>query len=199
MPVELITQAEYARRRGVSEAAVSKAVKAGRISLINGRIDPTIADVQWEANTRKAVGRGGIAATAAPPRLREHRHSGRSGGSDGQDDGEDDPAPPGGHFDYDSARAKREHHEALIAEAKARTLLNQLVDAGKVRAAMSDIGRLVAEHLERLPDRISAQITPAMPTSEIHARLEAELAQLREDLAAAIRELPRKLGERDAA
>lgn len=32
--VNLMTQAAYARRRGVSKVAVGKAIKAGRISLV---------------------------------------------------------------------------------------------------------------------------------------------------------------------
>jgi hypothetical protein len=42
--MQLITQAEYARHRGVSPQAVNKMVKSGRIPLTNGRIDPAAAD-----------------------------------------------------------------------------------------------------------------------------------------------------------
>ena len=51
MMANLITQAEYARRRGVSRVAVHKAVTSGRISLIDGKIDPEVADIQWARNT----------------------------------------------------------------------------------------------------------------------------------------------------
>lgn len=50
--VELITQSAYARLRGVAKSAVAKAVAEGRISLIEGKIDPTVADIQWDKNTR---------------------------------------------------------------------------------------------------------------------------------------------------
>lgn len=42
----------YARHRGVSLSAVQKAIKSERISLINGKIDIDIADIQWAKNTR---------------------------------------------------------------------------------------------------------------------------------------------------
>ena len=43
-----IKASEYAIHRGVSKAAVSKAIKLGRITLLNdGSIDPEIADKQW--------------------------------------------------------------------------------------------------------------------------------------------------------
>ncbi len=198
MAAELITQAEYARRRGVSEAAVSKAVKAGRITLIGGRIDPVIADLQWEANTRKAIGRGGAATTSASIRLRAHPESPPAYAQADDEAHGDDPPAAGGHFDYELSRAKREHHEAILAEAKAMERLGQLAEVSKVRAAMADIGRVVSDHLERLPDRVSAQITPGMSPADIHARIDAELNNLRADLLAAVRELPTKLGTRNS-
>ena len=49
----------YARHRGVSEAAVRKALKAGRISLgADGKIDPIQADAQWQANSDISKKRG---------------------------------------------------------------------------------------------------------------------------------------------
>lgn len=48
---ELVTQAEYARRRGVSKPAVCKAIKRCRIPLIDGKLDPLVADTLWQART----------------------------------------------------------------------------------------------------------------------------------------------------
>ena len=56
-----MNQAEYARHRakrglpGGTAPGVERALRSGRISLIDGRIDPTIADEQWEENTRKRI------------------------------------------------------------------------------------------------------------------------------------------------
>ena len=42
----------YARHRGVSDTAIHKAIKTGRITPeSDGTIDPDKADAQWEANT----------------------------------------------------------------------------------------------------------------------------------------------------
>lgn len=47
-----LTKRAYARRRGVSEAAVRKAVKSGRIAQrSDGKINPDVADRQWTENT----------------------------------------------------------------------------------------------------------------------------------------------------
>jgi hypothetical protein len=53
-----ITQAAYARRRGVSKNAVYAAVKGGRIHLVDGLIDPKQADRDWKANTDESKPKG---------------------------------------------------------------------------------------------------------------------------------------------
>ncbi len=72
----MITAAEYARLRGVSRNAVSKAIKAGRISVTtaaNGRmlIDADQADREWAANTDPHRQETGILQ-----RLRDHGAAG---------------------------------------------------------------------------------------------------------------------------
>jgi hypothetical protein len=45
---------EYARHRGISHPAVSKAIKIGRIKLLpDGTIDPEMADKQWAASVSR--------------------------------------------------------------------------------------------------------------------------------------------------
>ncbi len=52
MAVRLLSKAAYARHRGCDEKAVRKAILEERISTIDGKIDPDVADIQWEKNTR---------------------------------------------------------------------------------------------------------------------------------------------------
>lgn len=44
---ELVSQREYARRRGVSQPTVCRAVKDGRLTLVAGKVDPVAADREW--------------------------------------------------------------------------------------------------------------------------------------------------------
>lgn len=44
---ELVSRAAYARMRGCSHTAVNKYVNSGRIPLVNGMIDPELADAAW--------------------------------------------------------------------------------------------------------------------------------------------------------
>lgn len=57
--MSLITMADYARSRkerglpGGTKAGVLKAVRAGRLVLVNGKVDADAADAQWDANTNR--------------------------------------------------------------------------------------------------------------------------------------------------
>jgi hypothetical protein len=69
---ELIKPAEYARRRGVTRAAVSKAILRCRIPLTDGKLDPLVADTLWQARTdpdqqARALGQQAAKNAAEPP------------------------------------------------------------------------------------------------------------------------------------
>jgi hypothetical protein len=54
-----VSRRSYAAQRGVSEAAVRKAIATGRITTLpDGTIDPTRADSEWGAQTDPAKQRG---------------------------------------------------------------------------------------------------------------------------------------------
>ena len=64
---------EYARYRGVSSAAVGKAIKSGRIQKeLDGTIDPVKADADWAANTNQAQQRTVRNLTKTGMGLREY-------------------------------------------------------------------------------------------------------------------------------
>ena len=54
-----VSRRSYAAQRGVSEAAVRKAIATGRITTLpDGTIDPATADSEWGAQTDPAKQRG---------------------------------------------------------------------------------------------------------------------------------------------
>ena len=54
-----VSRRSYAAQRGVSEAAVRKAIATGRITTLpDGTIDPARADSEWGAQTDPAKQRG---------------------------------------------------------------------------------------------------------------------------------------------
>jgi hypothetical protein len=135
---QLMRQTEYARHRGVSAAAVSRAIREGRITVqADGRIDPVAADAQWEANTRKR----------ADPRSQPIEASGVSAGHS-----------QAGEETYLAARTRREQAEAHLAELRVRQACGELVSAAEVRTEM-------AVKISALRDRflnIGARLAPVL-------------------------------------
>ena len=156
MAVQLISQADYAKRRGCSQVAVHKAVKAGRITLIEGKIDPAVADVQWQANTRARV-----SASAPPPAAPAAPRTG--------DDGDEAPS------DYWASRARREKAEAQTAELKLAELQGQLVRADTIRAAHAKRLAGLREALLQIPARLSAVLAAEPDQAKCHDALQREL------------------------
>ena len=63
-----------------------------------------------------------------------------------------------GIFDYDNARAKREHFAALMAEAQARKELGELVEVSAMVRAFSEIGAAIRATLEGFPATLSPRL-----------------------------------------
>lgn len=164
--VELITQSEYARRRGCTEGAVRRAVRDGRISLIDGKIDPVAADAQWARNTRVRAGSrstddANLQAPAGPSR-------GRS-----DEDGDDG---------YWASKARREKAEADLAELKLAEQRGELVRAADVRAAQARRLAALRESLLQLPARLAPVLAAEADAARCHDTLQAELHALLEQM-----------------
>lgn len=122
-----VSQAEYARARGVSREAVRKAIKAGRVSTVDGkRIDPAVADAEWSAHTKARIDAGTPSTQAA----RE------------------------GDGDYWAHRARREKIEAdraALALAKDR---GELINKEGAFRALETATRLLRDAVLGVPDRL---------------------------------------------
>ena len=165
--IELVTKTEYARRRGCTEAAVRRAVRDGRITLIDGRIDPVAADAQWARNTRVRAGsRGTDDANLSG--------SGASGGRAG-DAGDDSEDAADGYW---KSRARRELAEADMAELKLAEQRGLLVRAADIRAAQSRRLAALREALLQLPARLAPVLAAEADAGKVHEQLQAELHQV---------------------
>lgn len=162
-----MTQREYAAHRGVSQPAVSKAIKTGRIKIEpNGKIDPVKADAAWNRNTdpeKRANGRTGGAATlrtpqaraptesVAPPAPRRRAHADAPG---------DDEAVP--KVDFNRARTVRETFSAKIEEVRYREMVGELVPRDAVKVGLFKVftilkGSLLGIHSAA---RLQSEIPP---------------------------------------
>ena len=161
----LISQAEYARRRGVDPTSVRDAIRAGRITLIDGKIDPSVADVQWQANTRRRA--RAIDEAPAPPPMPM---------------GEGGYAYTGAVPDYNESRARREAAEAEKAELDLAKLRGELVSVDEVRASLQRRIAGVREALLQLPARV-VPLLVANPDAASMDRL------LRDEITAAMQQI----------
>lgn len=158
--VDMITQAEYARRRGVSREAVSRAIKDGRISLIDGKIDPVAADAQWAQNSRVRVGsRPAGAATTAELAAA----AGEGGGVASAGD------------DYWDSRARREAAEAEKSEMQAAEMRGDLIRTDAVRSALAKAASSARDALQQIPARLSPVLAAETDAAKVHALLEGEI------------------------
>lgn len=87
-------------------------------------------------------------------------------------------------FDLNRARAKREHHEANIAEMRERERAGELVEAKRVDKAMTDLAAQMRLVIERIPDKV-----PGLADAQ-RADLIRELDQALDDLSEAAARLP---------
>jgi len=158
--VNTMSQAEYSAHRGVSRAAVSHAVKEGRISLIDGKIDPAVADIQWASNTRaRASSRAGSAAVHVTA------GSDAAAGAVAVEDEVDD---------YMRSRARREAAEASIAEMKQAEMEAQLVRRQDVERAAFVSARQLRDGLTNCARRLGASVATLTTPDACTAVIEAE-------------------------
>lgn len=174
--VNLMTQAEYARHRGCSKVAVGKAVKANRISLLNGQIDATVADIQWQANTRARVSRNQVAHSAAlesgtgEPILAVLPET------------QDKPSNSDG---YSASRNRREAADAEMAELKLAEAQNSLIRVDAVKMVLGGIFSTMRDAVLQIPARLSPQLAAESDPASVQKMLYTELHQALQQLSGA--------------
>lgn len=159
--VKPISQADYARHRGCSQAAVNKAIKQGRITTqADGSIDAVAADAQWAQNSRpRARARSDI--PMVPVR---------------------DELPDAPSEDYWASRARREAAEATIAEMRRDELEGQLIRADAIRASLARRVSAMRDALLQIPARLAPVLAAETTTERVVELLELELRQALADL-----------------
>jgi hypothetical protein len=173
---ELISQREYARRRGISHVAVQRAVNAGRISTVSGKIDPDQADIEWRENTDHSKPRNRI--TGSPKHARVPGEP-----SEPMDFGA--PAEPGGNgtaSGYAKARAARELYQAQLAKLELDRQRGLLVRADEVRIGAFNMARKARDQLIALPERLSTVLAAIQDPAEVQSILEEEIERICQEI-----------------
>lgn len=171
---ELLSFRGYAKRRGVSPEAVSKAVETGRISTVNDvqgrrKIDPEVADIQWKAKTDalQAQRAAGLQTRAQPAEI------------DDSPDG-DIPDVPG----LSDERRRVESARASMFELDLAEKLGEMVRADEVRRAAFEKARAARDALMGLADRLAPLVAPESDRAKCHDLIATEARRICTQLAA---------------
>ena len=92
-------------------------------------------------------------------------------------------------YDRQSARAKRETHEANLAEMKERQALGELVEASRVTRAVTTWAAMARAAFEKMPDKLAERVAAEVDAQQCHALMTAEIDMVLADLAAGARSL----------
>ncbi|MBN4664697.1 elements of external origin [Pandoraea nosoerga] len=166
----------YARHRGVSDAAVRKAIAAGRITPeADGTLDPQRADAEWARNTEapRTGTRARAVKAAVPPETATAAPVG-----DGQ------AALPTGGTSLLQARTVNEVVKAQTNKVRLARLKGELVDRNQAIAHVFKLARAERDAWLNWPARISAQMAArlAVDPHTMHVALEAAVREHLQEL-----------------
>ena len=166
----------YARHRGVTDTAVHKAIRAGRITPeADGTVDAVKADTEWARNSAPA--RTGTQARAARVVVPDTAEPGRDTSA---------AALPSGGASLLQARTVNEVVKAQTNKVRLARLKGELVERSQVVAHVFKLARDERDAWLNWPARVSAQMaaTLAVDPHAMHLALEeavrAHLAELGE-------------------
>ena len=183
----------YARHRGVTDTAVHKAIRSGRINaLADGTIDPDQADAQWQRNTSSP--RTGTQRPIVKVRVPEVEGDG-SGERNGAGAASNSSSGGGGAGGAGGtsllqARTVNEVVKAQTNKVRLARLKGELIDRPQAIAHVFKLARSERDAWLNWPARVSAQMA---------AKLELDAHTMHVALENAVREHLQELGNLQAS
>lgn len=147
----LITQKEAAQELGVSEAAVSKAIKQGRLQCAvdedgKRKVDLDTLVEQWSANSQRKINGPALGQERPKRSSREMME-----------------VP-----DYNESRARTEYLKACLLDLERQQKEGKLVEAEKVQRDSFALGNQVKELLMGIADRLAYMCAAETDPAKIH-------------------------------
>jgi hypothetical protein len=158
---------------------MERAINTGRISTLNGKIDPDQADREWRENTDQSKPRNRI--TGRPTQARfpgEPSEPMDFGGAEGGN---------GTATGYARARAAREVYQAQLAKIELDRQRGILVRADEVKVGAFNMARKARDQLIALPERVAANLAATQDPAEVQRILEEEIERICQEIADAER------------
>ena len=172
MSDQSVTLTAYAKTKGVSTEAVSKAVRVGRLSKSvvfdakgKPRVIPALADQEWTANTDSAQQRVPAVPPPRPPAPEPEA-----------------PANEPKTATFQQARTLREAYMARLARLEFEEKSALLVRADAVKNEAFKVARTVRDNMLNIPDRVAAELANETNQFKVHQRLTQEIRRALEDM-----------------
>lgn len=96
-----------------------------------------------------------------------------------------------------SSRAKRERHEANIAEMKERKMAGELVELKTVMRLFTDLAVQLRRSLESIPDKLAERIAAEQNPSAVYDMLLSEIDAALADMAEMVSRIPDAVSDGD--
>jgi hypothetical protein len=162
----------YARQRGVSDTAVHKAIKSGRITPEpDGTINPVKANAAWNRNSDPAQQRKQQPSPTPKARPQPIQPAAQI------------PSPPkAAGPDFQTSRAVKETYAAKMAMLDFEERTKGLISTDEVRVSAFNLARRVRDRLQLIPHRLAAVLAAEMIAEEVEKILETEIRKALEEL-----------------
>jgi hypothetical protein len=170
----------YAKHKKVSEGAVRKAIKSGRvIPESDGTIDQAKADASWKRNTNQAQQRK---QPPTPPKVQQQPTRPAVVQQPTRPIVQKPSPPKVVGPDFQTSRAVKETYAAKMAMLDFEERTKGLVNADEVRVSAFNLGRRVRDRLLLIPHRIAAILAAEMDADKVEKLLADELRKAMEEL-----------------
>lgn len=189
MAQELIGIREAARRLGVSDTAVHKAIKAGRVNIA-GRTEtsqrPLVAWPQtqddWLANSdgskRSHIGSTGSPRRAADPAPEVDLPVSSRPDQGNEPDVQQHATTVSAAPSYAQSRAIREAYQARLSKLEFEEKSGKLIDANEVKVRAFRMARNARDALMTLPDRLAPILASSTDVHEVHKLLLEDIERM---------------------
>lgn len=161
----LVSLRAYARHRGVNLSAVQKAISAKRISTINGKIDPDVADIQWAKNTRPDQQERGSLKDFEKTQA-DLLNLPKQGVESG---------PQAGNSGLSIEKAETENVRRQLLELQLAQRRGELVNSEDLQRAMASKLKAASEALNSLADRLAPLLAAETNVDAVDKMLRTEI------------------------
>lgn len=187
----LMSASEFAAFRGVSVAAVSRAVDDGRLKtsfvVKNGciKFKPIEAMAEWNANTKP--NNLSVVSKEKPPKKPVITDDNKvtlppKATKKVTELEPDDPPSEIDEYSLVDIKKRRELAQAKIAEHELSVMLSKTYDSEDIEKAAFEVARVVRDGLMNVPNRVADKLVTMTDRTEICKLLEKEIRQVLEHL-----------------